>query len=95
MKGRSGKAKGRSGTAACSAGVCDDLTSGALLYHYRLSRLSCYMFRGGILGVRCGYILMISFSNLPELGRVSAKSVNELTDFNAAVSSPVQGGWGG
>ena len=29
---------------ACSAGICDDLTSGALLLHYRLSRLSCYMF---------------------------------------------------
>ena len=30
--------------AACSAGVCDDLTSGALLYHYSVSRQSCYMF---------------------------------------------------
>ena len=29
MKGRPGMAEGRSGTAACSAGVCDDLTSGA------------------------------------------------------------------
>ena len=43
-KGRSGTAEGRSGRAACSAGVCDDLTSGALLCHYRLSRQSCYMF---------------------------------------------------
>ena len=40
-KGQFGMAEGRSGIAACSAGVCDDLTSGAL---YRLSRLSCYMF---------------------------------------------------
>ena len=30
--------------AACSAGVCDDLTSGALLCHNSLSRQSCYMF---------------------------------------------------
>ena len=44
MEGRSGTAEGWSGTAACSAGVCDDLTSGALLCHYRLSRQSCYMF---------------------------------------------------
>ena len=44
MKGRPGTAEGQSGTAASSAGVCDDLTSGALLCHYRLSRLSCYMF---------------------------------------------------
>ena len=36
--------KGRTGRAACSAGVCDDLTSGALLCHYRLSSLYCYMF---------------------------------------------------
>ena len=34
----------RSGMAACPAGVCDDLTSGALLCHYRLTRQSCYMF---------------------------------------------------
>ena len=46
MKSRSGTAEGRSGTAAaaCSAGVCDDPTSGALLCHYKLSRQSCYMF---------------------------------------------------
>ena len=46
MKGCLGMAEGQSGTAACSAEVCDDLTSGALLCHYRLSRLSrlsCYM----------------------------------------------------
>jgi len=46
------------------------------------------MLRGGILGVRCGEILLISYSALPGLGRVSAKNVNKLTDFNAAVSSP-------
>ena len=45
------------------------------------------MARGGILGVRCGEILLI----LPGLGRVSAKSVNKLTDFNAPVSSPDHG----
>ena len=43
-EGSDGTAEGRSGTSACSAGVCDDLTSGALLCHYRLSRQSCYMF---------------------------------------------------
>ena len=43
---------------------------------------------GGIIGVRCGEILLISSSTLPWLGRVSAKNVNKLTDFNAAVSSP-------
>ena len=35
---------GQSGMTACSAGVCDDLTSGALLCHNSLSRQSCYMF---------------------------------------------------
>ena len=44
MKGRPGTVEGQSGTAACSAGDCDDLTSGALLCYYGLSRLSCYMF---------------------------------------------------
>ena len=43
--------------------------------------------RGGILGVRCREHLLISSSTLPGLGRVSAKNVNKLTDFNAAVSS--------
>ena len=43
--------------------------------------------RGGILGIRCGEILMISSSTLPWLRRVRAKNVNKLTDFNAAVSS--------
>ena len=47
------------------------------------------MARGGILGVRCGEILLISSSTLPGLGRVSAANVNKLTDFNTAVSSPV------
>ena len=45
------------------------------------------MTRGGILGVRCREHLLISSSTLPGLGRVSAKNVNKLTDFNAAVSS--------
>ena len=44
MKGRSGMAEGWPGTAACSAGVCDDLTSGAPLCYNSLSRQSCYMF---------------------------------------------------
>ena len=44
--------------------------------------------RGGILGVRCGEILLISSYTLTALGRVSAKNVNKLTDLNAAVSSP-------
>ena len=48
----------------------------------------CIMFRGGILGVRCGDIFLISSSTLPGLGRVSAKNINKLTDFNPAVSSP-------
>ena len=39
-----GTAEGQSSTAACSARVCFDLTSGALLCHYGLSRQSCYMF---------------------------------------------------
>ena len=46
------------------------------------------MIRGGILGVRCGEILLISSSTLPGLGRVSAKTVNIITNLNAAVSSP-------
>ena len=48
------------------------------------------MSRGGILGLRCGEILLISSFNitLPGLGRVSAINVNKLTDFNAAVSNP-------
>ena len=37
-------AEGRFGMAACSAGVCDDLTSGALLCHYRLSKQSSFLF---------------------------------------------------
>ena len=45
------------------------------------------MTRGGILGVRCREHLLISTSTLPRLGRVSAKNVNKLTDFNAAFSS--------
>ena len=48
----------------------------------------CVTTRGGILGVRCSEILLISSSTLPGLGRVSAKNINKLTDFNAAVSSP-------
>ena len=44
--------------------------------------------RGGILGVRCGEILLISSSTLPGLGRVSSKNVNKLMDFNTAVSTP-------
>ena len=48
----------------------------------------CVITRGGILGVKCGEILLISSSTLPGLGRVSAKNINTLTDFNAAVSSP-------
>ena len=40
------------------------------------------------MGVRCREHLLISSSTLPGLGRVSAKNVNKLTDFNAAVSSP-------
>ena len=44
--------------------------------------------RGGILGVRCGEILLISSYTLPAPRRVSAKYVNKLTDLNAAVSSP-------
>ena len=44
--------------------------------------------RGGILGVRCGQIVLISPSTLPGLGRVNAKNVNKLTDLNTAVSSP-------
>lgn len=45
------------------------------------------MTRGGILGVRCGEIVLISSSTLPGPGRESAKNVNKLTDFNAPVSS--------
>ena len=45
MQGLSGMAEGLSVMAACSAGVCDDLTSGALLCHYRPSWLSCYLFQ--------------------------------------------------
>ena len=44
VKGWSGTTEGQSGMAACSEGVCDDLTSGALLCHYKLRRQSCYMF---------------------------------------------------
>ena len=33
--------------------------------------------------------MLISSSSLPGLGRVSAKNVNKLTDFNAAVSDMV------
>ena len=39
------------------------------------------------MGVRFGEHLLISSSTLPGLGRVSAKNVNKLTDFNAAVST--------
>ena len=47
------------------------------------------MIRGGILGVRCGEILLIFSYTLPALGRVSTKNINKLTDLNAAISSPV------
>ena len=50
--------------------------------------LFCDMTRGGILGIKSVEILLISSSTLPGLGRVSAKNVNKLTDFNAAVSNP-------
>ena len=48
----------------------------------------CPISRGATLGVRCGEIWLISSSTLPGLGRVSAKNVNKITDFNTAVSSP-------
>ena len=48
-----------------------------------------FIIRGGILGVRCGEIWLISSSTLPGLGNVSAKNVNKPTDFNTAVASPV------
>ena len=51
-------------------------------------RTAFVIYRHGILGVRCREILLISSSTLPGLGRGSAKNVNKLTDFNAAVSSP-------
>ena len=50
------------------------------------------MSRGEVLGVRCGEMLLISSSTLPGLGRGSAKNVNKLMDFNAAVSSPAYEG---
>ena len=49
------------------------------------------MARGGNLVVRCDETLLISSSTLPGLGRVSAKNVSKLTDFNTAVYSPIHG----
>ena len=56
--------------------------------HWHILRSILYLLRSGIFGLRWGEILLISSSTLPGLGRVSAKNVNKLTDFNAAVSSP-------
>ena len=49
------------------------------------------MARGGIFGVMCGEILLISSSTLPGLGTVSSKNVDKHTDFNTAVATPGYG----
>ena len=64
--------------------IITKLQGGHRVTAYFLEKLDCFISRGGILGVRCGDILLFSSSSLPGLGRV-----NKLTDFNAAVSSPV------
>ena len=56
--------------------------------HIEEKPINIWLTRGGILGVRCGEIMLISSSILPGLGRVNSKNVNKLTDLNAAVSSP-------